>query len=195
MTSDVRTGHGPESTARISEPIAGDCGELRQRSRDRATTFAVSIFLLVLPAALGSVANQDGDRAHSVQPTSGGIESTSAAYAAQPTAVSGIAVRRVRIVAAPPADKQRSALVLFTLSNDSPATLGDIVIEVSILARETLDPPEKPTVLAGPFYVKGSFLFEPGHVTDYEIGVSNLSAGCSCRARVGVISARIVERP
>jgi hypothetical protein len=194
MTSDVRTGCGPEAV-RISWSIGGDCAELQHRSGARATTIAVSIFLLVLPAVLGSVVNRDGGRAQSVQGAHGGIESTFSAGGAEPTAISGIAVHRVRIVAAPPADKERSALVLFTLSNNSSATVDDIVIEVSIVARGASDQPEKPTVLAGPFHVKGSFLFEPGHVTDYEVGLRNLSPGCSCRARVGVISARIVEQP
>ena len=162
----------------------------------RATAFAVGVFLVVLPATLASTgpSNQDG-RAPSLQPTNGGGKSISTAVDAERTALSQLAVQRVRIVAPPFADKERSALVQFDVSNDSPVTVRDIVVEISILAREEPDGPKKPRVLAGPFYLKGSFLLEPGHVTDYEIGLRNLSPACSCRASAGVISARIVEQP
>lgn len=161
----------------------------------RATAFAVGVFLLVLPATLASTgpANQDGG-APSLQPTNGGGKSPSTAVDIERTALSQLAVQRVQIVAPPSADKERSALVRFDMSNDSPVTVRDIVVEIS-MAREEPDDAKEPRVLAGPFYVKGSFLLEPGHVTDYDIGLRNLSPACSCRASAGVISARIVEQP
>lgn len=195
MATDGKARAGAAPADLISRPIVSDRVQPRHRSDSIATTVAVSIFLLILPAPLASVTNQDGGRALSIQPANGASESTSTAVGAERRAVAEITVHRVRIVAPAAEDKERSALIQFTLSNDSPATVRDIAITVLILRRETTDQSEEARVLAGPFYVKGSFLLEPGDVTDYEIGLRNLSPDCSCRASVGVISARIVEQP
>ena len=63
--------------------------------------------------------------------------------------------------------------------------MTDVLLEVSILEQL---PPGEPLrsrrVLAGPFFVRGTAVLQPGYTINYEMLLHNLSSDCSCVPKV-----------
>lgn len=92
----------------------------------------------------------------------------------------------------PPVDAPTpSTLLKFDMVNDDTLRLTDIRIEVAVFEKgATLIDPNATRVVVRPFTIRGRETIEPGYTVNFEMLLRNLSADCSCRATVNVISAR-----
>ena len=90
----------------------------------------------------------------------------------------------------PPADApQPSALLKFSVVNESGSSVSDLVIAITV--RETPnDEGDTPRALVGPFTVGGHATIEVGYSVEYALLLRNLMPDCRCQAEVKVMSAR-----
>ena len=79
----------------------------------------------------------------------------------------------------------------FELSNQSSATISNVLFAVSILKDDRVTGGRTPMrLLAGPFAVRVKATLDPGHTAEYEMLLRHLAPTCECVARVRVLSFR-----
>lgn len=101
-----------------------------------------------------------------------------------------IRVRNVRIGPAPRMKGMPSANVKFDIVNEGSKSVTDVVVEISVVTKETLPigGDTEPVVLAGPFKMRGDVALEPCFSISYEMRLRNLSTESGCVPHVEVVS-------
>ena len=110
-----------------------------------------------------------------------------------PSVTQALAVRNIRLEAASPIDSRPSVNLKFDLANEGSDGLTGIVLEVAVAESTVAAPGTR--MLAGPFLIHSKVTLAPGHVITYEIRLRDLAPDCTCRARIGVLSASVPNAP
>jgi hypothetical protein len=114
--------------------------------------------------------------------------------AALPSRSALLKVAHIRFEAGPSNNTTTLTNLKFDLYNQSAQTLTDILVHVSIVKRTRGGNGDPPTLIAGPYTIRGTADLPPGHTVEFEMGLRNLGPDCRCTARVAVLSARSVVR-
>lgn len=123
---------------------------------------------------------------------------------ARAKAESPLKIENARLDAAPPPLTATATVLKFDVVNNSPTQVTDVVLEVSIVERPAPDErvnegnsEQRHTahVVVGPFIIRGRVIIEAGYTLEYEVLLRNFTPGCSCVAKIDVLSVRALSNP
>jgi hypothetical protein len=159
----------------------------------KRAVIAVSGGVFALMVAVHAETGANGRRFESRDRSAPRVDSSRIVTA--PGRASTLRIHRVRLEAAPPAAPKPSVLLKFDLVNDGLLTVRNVVLEVAIVERPSIDAATAALhVVAGPFTIRGDIDLQAGYTLNYEMLLRNLPSDCNCSANVAILSGGTAAR-